>query len=113
MSNLSKNIPLGIVKFFTMLKLRPLEWFLVQFILYILLWLSSDYIATLISVIFIVVFAAILLVAGISELVEPSRVPRSYYFFMVVSILAPLLAGALFLLITGGDLIWLKTPFSN
>lgn len=96
-----------------MLKLRPIEWFLIEFIFYILLWLLNDYVATLISVIFIVIFAAILLVAGISELVEPSRVPRSYYIFMAVSILAPLVAGALFLLLIGGDLHWLKAPFSG
>ncbi len=94
-----------------MLKLRPIEWFLLQFILYILLWLISDYAATLVSSIFIVIFSALLIVAGISELIEPSKVPRSYYVFMVGAILAPLLAGGLFLLIIGGDLEWLKAPF--
>lgn len=94
-----------------MLKLRPIEWFLIQFVLYIGLWLISDYIATLISVIFVVIFAAILIIAAISEMIEPSKVPRSYYIFMIVSILAPLLAGILFLSIIGGDLNWLKTPF--
>jgi hypothetical protein len=93
------------------LKLRPIEWFLIQFVLYIGLWLINDYAATLVSVIFIVINAAVLLVAGISELIEPSKVPRSYYIFMAVSILAPLLAGILFLTIIGGDLNWLKTPF--
>ncbi len=94
-----------------MLKLRPIEWFLIQFFLHILLWLFDDYIATLISAVFIVIFSVILLVAGIAELLEPSKVPRSYYLFMMVSILAPFLAGALFLMIIGGDLNWFKTPF--
>ncbi|MFT5385406.1 MAG: hypothetical protein ACI81W_002814, partial [Saprospiraceae bacterium] len=90
------------LKHLDMLKLRPIEWFLIQFVLYIGLWLISDYIATLISVIFVVIFAAILIIAAISEMIEPSKVPRSYYIFMIVSILAPLLAGILFLSIIGG-----------
>ena len=96
-----------------MLKLRPIEWFLLQFGLYIILWLISDYVATLVSVIFLVVFFAILLVALISEMIEPSKVPRSYYIFMIISVLAPLLAGVLFLSIIGGDLNWLKAPFGE
>ena len=94
-----------------MLNLRPIEWFLIEFVIYILIWLINDYVATLISLVFIVILLAILLVAGIAEVIEPSKVPRSYYFFMIVSILAPIAAGVAFLLIIGGDLNWLKTPF--
>lgn len=93
------------------LKFRNFEWFLIQLVFYFVLWLISDYAATLVSLIFIFIFAAILIVALISEMIEPSRVPRSYYWFMLVSILAPILAGAIFLIIIGGDLNWLKTPF--
>lgn len=96
-----------------MLKLRPIEWLLIEFIAYTLLWLISDYVATLVSTLFIVIFGAILLVAGISELIEPSKVPKSYYLFMAASIIAPLAAGLVYLLISGGDLNWLKAPFSN
>lgn len=94
-----------------MLKLRPIEWFLIEFVLYILLWMINDYMATLVSSIFIIIFAALLLVAGISELIEPSKVPRSYYIFMAISIITPLLVGVVYLLIIGGDLDWLKAPF--
>ena len=94
-----------------MINLRPIEWFLIEFVMYILIWLINDYVATLISLVFIVILLAILLVAGIAEVIEPSKVPRSYYLFMVVSILAPIFAGGIFLFITGGDLNWLKTPF--
>lgn len=96
-----------------MIKLRPIEWFLLEFIVYIGLWLINDYVGTLVSLIFICIFGALLLIAGISELIEPSKVPRSYYLFMVVSILAPILASLVFMAIIGGDLNWLKTPFSG
>jgi len=94
-----------------MLKLRPIEWFLIEFVLYISLWLISDYIGTLVSLIFICIFAALLLIAGISELIEPSKVPRSYYIFMTVSILAPLSVSLIFLGIIGGELNWLRAPW--
>jgi FtsH-binding integral membrane protein len=94
------------------LKFRNFEWFLIELAFYFVLWLINDYIATLVSLIFIVIFSAILIVALISELIEPSKVPRSYFWFMVVSILAPLLAGLVFLIIIGGDLNWIKAPFS-
>jgi len=96
-----------------MLKLRPIEWFLLQFISYLLIWLINDYAGTLVSAIFIVIFSALLLVACISELIEPSKVPKSYYIFMIISILVPLIVAALFLGIIGGDLNWLKTPFES
>jgi len=96
-----------------MLKIRPIEWFLGEFIVYILLWLINDYVATLISLAFIVIFVAILIVAGIAELIEPSKVPAYYYKFMIASILAPLVAGVLFIIIVGGDLNWMKAPFSS
>ena len=96
-----------------MLKLRPIEWFLIEFAMYTFIWLLSDYIGTLVSLVFIFIFTALLIVAGIAELIEPSKVPKSYYLFMMVSILAPICAGAVFLGIIGGDLQWLKTPFSN
>lgn len=95
------------------MKIRNFEWFLIQLVFYFMLWLINDYTATLVSVIFIVIFAAILIVALISELIEPSRVPRSYFWFMVISILAPILAGLVFLTIIGGDLNWIKAPFSS
>lgn len=95
------------------MKLRNFEWFLIQLVFYFILWLINDYTATLVSVIFMVIFAAILIVALISELIEPSKVPRSYFWFMVISILAPILAGLIFLIIIGGDLNWIKAPFSS
>lgn len=88
-------------------KIRPLELFLIQIVLYLLLWLFNDYIATLISIVFGGIFLLILIISLLVELVERSKVPRSYYIFMALSVVAPILA-ALFYILIGGELTWLS-----
>lgn len=73
-------------------KLVSLEAFLVQFILYLLLWLWNDYLATILSLVLGGISLAVYLIANMVELVERSHVPRVYYRFMVICFLAPLLA---------------------
>lgn len=91
-----------------MLNLRPFELFLIEFAFYTLLWLINDYVASLLSLVFAVICIAILLVAIIAELIEPSKVPRKYYYYMIVSIAAPILAGWLFISLMGGQLDWFE-----
>jgi hypothetical protein len=66
-----------------------------------MLWLWDTYIAFLISLIAGGVFLLILLVSLVVEWIEPSKVPRGYFLFMLLAFLAPLLAGLIFLLING------------
>jgi hypothetical protein len=80
---------------------RLAEIFLAETIVYVLLWLTNDYLATLLSVVFAGIFLFILLISLLAEWIERSGVPRSYYGFMVVSILSPLLTAALMLAILG------------
>ncbi len=88
-------------------KIRPIEILLAEVILYILLWLVNDYLATLLSLIFGSIFLLILITSIIVEIIEKSKVPRWYFFFMLMSVLAPILAAAIFLLISGG-LEWMR-----
>ncbi len=88
-------------------KLRLVEIFLIQAVIYLLLWLWNDYIASLISILMIVIFSGLLIVAIISEWIERSKVPKSYFIFMIGSILIPLIVGWLFLMLMGGELEWL------
>ena len=81
-----------------MRRVSPLEIFLI-----------SDYLGSLLSAIFILTFLAILLLSLLVELIERSKVPRWYYWFMFVSVLAPLLVSALFLLLGWGNLSWLNS----
>lgn len=88
-------------------KIRPIEILLAEVIVYILLWLANDYLATLLSLIFGSIFLLILVISLIVEIVERSKVPRWYFFFMLMSVLAPIIAAAIFLLISGG-LEWMR-----
>ena len=81
-------------------RLRLFEIFLIQFLVYLVLWLWDDYIASLLSIIMIFITAAILIVALIAELIEKSKVPRSYFIFMLGSILIPVLVGLIFIALT-------------
>ena len=91
-----------------MKRLRPIELFLIEFIIYTLLWLSNDYVATLLTLLFSTIFFFILIISLITELIEPSKVPRWYYSFMLVSILAPVIAAIIFVGIMGADFDWTR-----
>ncbi len=91
-----------------MLNLRPFEWFLIELIFYFLLWFINDYVASLVSGAAVVVITAILIVALIAEKIEPTRISRRYFWFMFYSILAPLIAGGLYIYFLGGQLDWLE-----
>ncbi|MEM6379326.1 MAG: hypothetical protein AAF705_14045 [Bacteroidota bacterium] len=74
----------------------PLEVFLIQVVIYLLLWLNDDYMATLVSGAFAGIFFFIWLLSRVVELIEPSKVPKWYYRYMLVSALAPILVSAFF-----------------
>lgn len=85
-----------------------LEIFLIQVLCYTLLWLFDNYAATLISIIFPVLFFFLLLVAGLAELIDRSKIPRWYFIFMILSILAPIITAIIFVTVVGADFDWSK-----
>jgi len=89
-------------------RLGFIEIFLIEFVIYIALWLLNDYLATLFTMTFAAIFFFILIISLVVELIEPSRVPRWYFTLMTASVLAPLLAAAAYLGMTGGYLEWLE-----
>lgn len=91
-----------------MLRLSVAEIFLLQMILYGLLWFMDEYVASYICLVFPVIIGAILLISWIADLIEPARIGRKYYYVMGVSVIAPILVGAFFYYIFGGDIAWLK-----
>ncbi|MFK8102489.1 MAG: hypothetical protein AB8G15_08190 [Saprospiraceae bacterium] len=91
-----------------MVNIRPIEIFLLQFVLYFILWLVDDYLATLLSISFGVIAFFVLVIALISEWIEKSKVPRIYFSFMVISMITPFLVGAIYLLLKKGQLSWLE-----
>lgn len=84
------------------ISLRMGEVFLIQIFLYLVCWLLNDYLASMVSLIFGTMFLAILLVSLVVEVVERSRVPRWYFVFMLISVIAPLVSAGIYLSITKG-----------
>ena len=82
--------------------------FLIQFIIYTALWLISDFTATLVTLVFTAIFIFVLIISLIAEFIEPSKVPPWYFRFMIVSILAPIIAAGIFVGIMGADFDWTK-----
>ena len=79
------------------------EGFLAQVILYSLVWLISEYTGMLICVIMFAVITALLLLSLLTELVQRSKVPKSYFMWMALSAIAPLIVAIGFSMIYDGN----------
>lgn len=88
-------------------KLSLGEVFLLQLIIWLLIWLFNDYVATLLTLCIGAVVSSVLIVALLAEAVERSKVPRRYFYIMGISIIAILSAACLYVLIFGGQLDFL------
>jgi len=91
----------------SMPRIRAIEIFLIEIVIYLLLWLYNDYMASLLSIIFASICLLILLISLIVEAIERSKVPRWYYWFLAASVFAPIIAAIIYILISG-DLDWMK-----
>ncbi|HQW01631.1 MAG TPA: hypothetical protein PLR30_04105 [Saprospiraceae bacterium] len=80
---------------------------LLQAVIYSGIWLWNEYVAVYLSLIFPGMILVILIIAGIADLIEPSRIPAWYYGLMIVSIITPLVIGAVFFYLYQGRLDWL------
>ena len=75
------------------LKSPVLEIFLGEVIIYILLWLWNSYIATMLTIAFVLIFTAIWIISKLAEFFsETTPVPNSYFHSVLVSILAPVIS---------------------
>ena len=93
---------------FTVMKLSNLEIFLLQVILYAVIWLADEYVASYMCIVLPGIILAILLISLIVELIEPSRISKRYFVIMGLSILAPVLTGLAFYTLYDGQLEWLQ-----
>lgn len=92
-------------------RLTLLEIFLIEMIVWLGLWLSNDYLATLLTLIIGSIVSVILIIALAAEAIERSKVPRKYFWIMLISMLAPLLSAAMYAWIFGGKLNFIEQPF--
>ena len=84
-----------------MRRLNTLEILLLEIVIYLALWFLNDYLGALLSAIFGGIILLILLVSLIVEWVERSKVPRWYFQLMAASVIAPVIASLVYLLING------------
>ena len=92
----------------TPLSSRLLIVVLAESIIFSALWLWNEYVATYSTIILPGVMFVILLLSLIADWIEPSRIPKWYYFIMVITIVIPLVIGGFFLYIYGGNMSWMK-----
>ena len=90
-----------------MKRFGSIELFIVEFILFAILWLSSDFLGTMFSLGISLTAFFILVISVIAELIEPSKVPRWYFNFMLVTIVTPLLVAGIMVYIFEGKLEWM------
>ena len=88
-------------------RLSMTEVFLVEAIVYLLLWMWNDYVATILTLSFTAIALFILLVSLVAELIERSKVPRWYFGLMVISVVTPLIVGVFFMVLKKGGLDWM------
>ena len=89
---------------------RPslLEIFLFEVVVWLGLWLLSDYVATLLTFAVGAIVSAVLVIALLAEWVERSKVPRRYFNVMALSLLAIIVAAGIYMGIFGGKLAFLE-----
>lgn len=80
----------------TMKKIGLLEITLLQVIFYLSFWIWNGFIALYVTICFSCICLLILLITLIAEWLDPSKVPRRFFFgLMSISIITPLLVGAI------------------
>ena len=87
---------------------RIIEVCFMEAILYILLWMWNDLIATIISLSFAGIAFCILIVSFIAERLDKSKVSSWYYYFMTASFVVPLVVTAFFSVLKLGHFDWMK-----
>lgn len=73
-----------------------------QTVLYTILWLTNEYVATLLTAVMVPIFIGITFISWLSDRVEASRVGKKYYITMILSAVIPLLVAGFFVWMYGG-----------
>ncbi len=92
-------------------RISLLEIFLLEMVIWLGLWLSNDYVATLLTLTIGAIVSAVLIIAGLAELIERSKVPKRYFQIMGISILSIVLSALLYMWLFEGRLNFIEKPF--
>jgi len=82
---------------------------LLQVLFYAVFWVTSDYTATLLTLVFPVIFLFLLIIAAAAEMIDTqSKTPRWYFKFMAISIIIPIITAVVFVMALGANFDWTK-----
>jgi hypothetical protein len=93
------------------IRLSLFEIFLLETVAWLGLWLLSDYLAALLTLILGAIVSGILSIALISEAIERSNVPKKYFQVMALSILSIVVSAAIYVTLLGGEMDFLEKSF--
>lgn len=80
---------------------------LLQILFYAVFWVTSDYTATLLTLVLPVIFLFLLIIAFLAEMIDArSKTPRWYFKFMAISIIVPILTAVVFVMALGANFDW-------
>ncbi len=80
---------------------RAIEVFLLEVVVFLSLWLINDLVAGIFTLIIPVLCGSILIIAGIAELLERSKISKLYFIVMGISVITPVLVAAAYFYIMG------------
>jgi len=83
--------------------ITALEVFLVEVVVFMVLWLFAPFWASMFTFIIPMIGVPILLIAWIAELLERTRISRMYFVVMLISILVPPLVAVVYSLLSGNE----------
>jgi len=72
------------------MRIGLIEIVLIQIVLYLLLWIADEFTASLLCVVIPVICFSVLVIALIAEWIEPSKVPKTFFMALGVSIVVPI-----------------------
>ncbi len=87
--------------------MKTREILLFEIIIFTALWLYDEYVAFILSIIVPAILFAILIISLISEMIEKSNVPRSYFKTMFFAVIPPIIIAILYIYNSGGQMEWL------
>jgi hypothetical protein len=85
------------------------ELIILEGLIFLSFWLTNEYLAFLLSMVCIPIFAGILIVAMISERIEKSKITPDFFKLLVGLTVIPLILLTIFWSIAGGDFAWMKS----
>ncbi len=90
------------------MRIGQIELFLLQIIIYTVIYVINDYIGFLVCLILGTIAIALLILSLVFEFIDKSKVPGSYYLFMFNAAFAPFIVLLFFSIFITGSFDWMQ-----